>query len=61
MMVGSNRVVAGSKIVNPLGNADLGPKEEKELRRAIVEKALEALQADVKEQSLFELPAEAKP
>ena len=53
-MVGSNRVVAGSKIVNPLGNAELAPQEEKELRRAILEKALEALQADVQDQSLFD-------
>jgi len=54
MMVGSNRIVAGSKIVNPLGNADLEPKDEKELRRTILRKALEALQEDVKEQTLFE-------
>jgi glycine reductase len=53
-MVGSNRIVAGSKIVNPLGNADLEPKDEKELRRTILRKALEALQKDVKEQTLFE-------
>ena len=59
-MVGSNRVVAGSKIVNPLGNADLAPQEEKELRRAILEKALKALQADVQDQSFFDLPAGEK-
>lgn len=59
-MVGSNRVVAGVKIVNPLGSAELGPREEKELRRAILEKALEALQAEVEDQSLFDLPAGAK-
>jgi glycine reductase complex component B subunit gamma len=60
-MVGSNRIVAGSKIVNPLGNADLDPQEEKELRRAILERALEALQADVKEQSLFDQPTAGRP
>ncbi len=54
MMVGSNRIVTGSKIVNPLGNADLEPKDEKELRRAIVQKALVALQKDIKEQTLFD-------
>ncbi len=54
MMVGSNRIVTGSKIVNPLGNADLEPKDEKELRRAILRKALEALQKDVKEQTIFD-------
>ena len=60
-MVGSNRIVAGSKIVNPVGNADLGPQEEREFRRAILEKALEALQADVLDQTLFDLPAGQKP
>ena len=53
-MVGSNRVVPGTKIVNPVGDADLNPEEEKKLRRTIVEKALEALQADVKEHTVFE-------
>jgi len=53
-MVGSNRIVTGSKIVNPLGNADLEPKDEKELRRSILRKALEALQKEVKEQTIFE-------
>jgi glycine reductase complex component B subunit gamma len=56
-MVGSNRIVAGCKIVNPLGSAELGPQEEKELRRTIVEKALEALQSDVQDQTLYDLPA----
>lgn len=59
-MVGSNRIVAGSKIVNPLGNADLDPQEEKELRRAILEKALQALQTDVKDQTLFDQPTAGK-
>ena len=54
LMVGSNRIVNGKKIVNPLGDADLEPHEEKSLRRAIVEKALVALQTDIKEQTLFE-------
>ena len=53
-MVGSNRVVGAAKIVNPLGNAELKPEEERKLRRAIVEKALEALQADVEEHTVFE-------
>jgi betaine reductase len=53
-MVGSNRIVAGSKIVNPLGNAELEPKSEKELRRAILRRALEALQKEVSEQTTFD-------
>ncbi len=53
MMVGSNRIVAAAKIVNPLGDADLNPDEEKSLRRRILEKALEALETEVREQRLF--------
>ena len=54
LMVGSNRIVKGSKIVNPVGNADLEPQDEKELRRSIVEAALEALQTDVNGPTLFD-------
>jgi glycine reductase complex component B subunit gamma len=52
-MVGSNRILPARKIVNPLGNADLVPAEERRLRRSIVEKALKALQTEVEEQRLF--------
>ena len=50
---GSNRIVSGSGIVHPLGNVDLEPEAEKSLRRAIVEKALEALQTEIQEPTLF--------
>ena len=53
-MVGSNRIVTGNKIVNPLGNVDLGPRDEKDVRRAILERALKALQVDVEDQTLFD-------
>ena len=49
-MVGSNRIMLGQKIVNPVGNVGLSPAEEKKLRRSIVEKALTALQADIEGQ-----------
>jgi glycine reductase len=52
-MVGSNRIVQATKIVNPLGNANLGPQKEKAHRRDILIKALNALKADIKEQTLF--------
>ncbi len=45
-MVGSNRVVQGGGIVHVLGNADLPPEEEKELRRKTVLQALEALKSE---------------
>ncbi len=56
-MVGSNRIVTGAKIVNPVGDAQLDSEVEKKLRRAIVEQALEALQTDVREQTIFTPPA----
>jgi len=49
-MVGSNRIIPGSKIVNPLGNADRSLEEEQELRRDILVKALGALRDDIKDQ-----------
>jgi glycine reductase len=52
-MVGSNRILLAQKIVNPVGNADLAPAEEKKLRRTIVEKALKALQTEIEEQRIL--------
>ena len=52
-MVGSNRIVQATKIVNPAGDEGLEPEEEKKLRRMIVEKAIEALQEGVTEQAIF--------
>jgi hypothetical protein len=45
-MVGSTRVITGVKIVNPMGNADLGPEAEKALRREIALRALKVLQSE---------------
>ena len=45
-MVGSNRVILGNGIVNPLGAPDLPPEEEKKLRERILRQALEALQTE---------------
>ena len=56
LMVGSSRIIPGSGIVHPAGNADLDPEAEKALRRAIVEKALEALQTELQEQKVFSPP-----
>ena len=42
-MVGSNRVVLGHGIVHVAGDATLPPEEEKELRRKLVQEALDAL------------------
>ena len=46
-MVGSNRVVQGHGIVHPLGNPDLPPEEEKQLRERILRQALDVLGKEV--------------
>jgi betaine reductase len=53
IVVGSNRVVAGAKIVHPVGNPELPPAVEREFRMRIVEKALVALQSEVEGPTLF--------
>lgn len=52
-MLGSNRIIEAYKVVSPVGNPDLRPKAEKKFRRSIVEKSLEALGTDLKEQTVF--------
>ena len=48
-MVGSNRVVLGTGIVHVTGDAKLAPNDEKELRRKLVQQALDALQSSEKQ------------
>jgi hypothetical protein len=45
-MVGANRVVLGNGIVHVVGAAGVSPDEEKKLRRQLIEKALQSLQAE---------------
>jgi len=54
LTVGANRIVPAVAIPHPLGNPAMDPKEEKALRRKLVEKALEALTTEVTEQTVFE-------
>ena len=56
VMVGANRVVPAAGIIHPMGNAELNPEDEKALRRRIVERALQALQADVAQPTVFSAP-----
>ena len=53
-MIGSIRIIRGGGIAHPVGNPGLDPKTEKALRRAIVEKALEAIMTGLKEAKIFE-------
>jgi len=54
LTVGANRIVPAFAIPYPLGNPELDEKDEKALRRKIVEKSLEALQTEVDGQTVFE-------
>jgi len=51
--VGANRIVPTVAIPYPLGDPSLPPEDEKELRRKLVRKALEALTTEVDEQTVF--------
>jgi glycine reductase len=54
LTVGANRIVPAVAIPHPLGNPALTADEEKKLRRKIVQQALDALQSDVDDQTVFE-------
>ena len=51
--VGANRIVPAVAIPHPLGDPLKTKAEEKVIRRAILEKALEALKTPIKEQTVF--------
>ena len=48
--VHANRIIKGTAILNPVGNPNLGRNQEKEWRRKVVAKALNALQTEVKKE-----------
>ncbi len=53
LTVGANRIVPAVAIPHPLGDPEKSPAEEKKLRKALVKKALLALQTPVDEQTVF--------
>ncbi|SHE34134.1 glycine reductase component B gamma subunit [Clostridium fallax] len=54
LTVGANRIVPTIAIPHPLGNPALSKEDEYELRYKLTEKALEALQTEIEDQTLFE-------
>lgn len=54
LTIGANRIVPAIGIPYPLGNPNLGEEKSKKIRRALVEKALRALQTEVDSQTVFE-------
>ena len=53
LTVGANRIVPTVASPYPLGNPALNAVDEKELRRKLVRKALQALETPVTEQTVF--------
>lgn len=51
--VGANRIIPAVAIPHPLGDPKLDFDEEKKLRMKLVEKALNALQTEISEQTVF--------
>ncbi len=51
--VGANRIIPAVAIPYPLGDPAKSLAEEKEIRRAILEKSLKALQTPITEQTVF--------
>jgi glycine reductase complex component B subunit gamma len=54
-MVGANRIVKGVSITHPTGDPSLAVGDEHALRRRIVERALEMLEADVGARTVWEI------
>ncbi|MBA7693366.1 Glycine reductase complex component B subunit gamma [subsurface metagenome] len=53
--IGTNRIVAGRKVIHPCGDPELSKESDLALRREIVKTALSALQTEVKEPTIFQL------
>jgi glycine reductase complex component B subunit gamma len=51
--VGANRIVPAIAIPHPLGDPGKSPEEEEKLRRALMEKALQALETKIEGQTVF--------
>lgn len=54
LTIGANRIIPGIGIPYPLGDPHLGEEGSKKLRKAMVKRALAALQTPVTEQTVFE-------
>jgi len=55
LTVGANRIVPGVAITHPVGNPELPLEKEKELRRRLVQKAIEVLQIKIESEKVFEI------
>ena len=54
LTVGANRIVPGIAIPHPTGDPLKGPEADRAARRKLVKRALEAMQTEIVEQTVFE-------
>ncbi len=54
LTIGANRIVPAIGIPYPLGDPTLGEEESYKIRKRLVNKALDALQVEVEDQTVFE-------
>lgn len=52
-VTGSNRIIAGIAITNPLSDASLPMEDQKRMRRDFIERALTAISTDISEPQFF--------
>lgn len=52
--IGSSRVVPSRSVLYPTGDPELDAKGERDLRRRLIEKALEAVRSPIAEATVFE-------
>jgi len=51
--VGANRIVPSVAIPHPLGDPGKSPAQEQQIRRRLLEKALQAVETTISEQTVF--------
>lgn len=52
-VTGSNRIIPGIAIPNPLSDVSLPINEQKKMRRSFIERALKAISTDISEPAFF--------
>ena len=52
--MGANRIVKGKAIPHPLGDPSRSPEQEQEVRKKVLDQALEALKTQVDGPTVFE-------
>lgn len=53
LTVGANRIIPGVAIPHPVGDPPLGRDDDRKVRRAIMERAIRAIQTSIAEQTVF--------